>query len=142
MRKGSKISDDFSEADLCTAVTLRKDIFRKLLDHLKAGLSVDCFKFLSFHSIQRCLREYPAEFVQSKYDQALREGQDMWEDIGKAQALGKCLGNSKSWYYNMANRYGWRERVDLQSEHKGAMQVEIVNYTRAKDSASGTERGS
>jgi hypothetical protein len=110
----------------------RKKIFRELCQHLARGYSLDCFALLSDMSIKKYLKAYPNEFNQEELEDSLREGKQMWEGIGHKQARGDCLGNSRSWYYNMANRYGWREKIDIEAEHKGSLAVNIVSYASSK----------
>ena len=62
------------------------------------------------------------------------EGKDYWETLGKRQSEGTCLGNSRSWYYNMSNRYGWRDKHDVQAEHKGSVNVNVISYASKKPS--------
>lgn len=106
----------------------RKKIFEELCEHLKRGFSLDCFPALSDNSILEYTKTYPLEFPKEDLVDAQRAGKEGWEDIGRRQALGSCLGNSRSWYYNMANRYGWKDKLDIDADHKGQVQVEIVNY--------------
>lgn len=110
----------------------RRKIFKELCDHLKRGYSLDCFVPLSDFSIRKYLKLYPEEFCEEELQETLREGKVNWETIGMRQADGSCLGNSRSWYYNMANRYGWREKIDIEAEHKGQVSVNVVSYASKK----------
>lgn len=110
----------------------RRKIFKELCDHIRAGYSLDCFALLSDVSINKYLKLYPEEFCQEELHDAMRQGKQGWEDIGRKQANGSCLGNSRSWYYNMANRYGWREKLEVEAEHKGQVQVNVVSYASKK----------
>jgi len=112
----------------------RSKIFKELCDHIKSGFSLECFAPLSAPTVKKWLKTYPEEFIEEELEQAYRLGQSGWEDIGRKQATGQCLGNSRSWYYNMANRYGWREKVDIQAEHKGQVNVSVVSYASAEPS--------
>lgn len=111
----------------------REKIFKELCQHLQSGFSLDCFGPLSEVTIGKYLKEYPLEFVQEDFDSALRLGKGMWENIGKKQSTGECLGNSRSWYYNMSNRYKWSDKVDIEAEHKGQLSVQVVNYATPID---------
>lgn len=110
----------------------RKKIFKELCEHVASGFSLDCFPPLNVNSIQRYLNLFKEEFIQEELDMAMRQGKISWEEIGRRQANGQCMGNSRSWYYNMANRYGWREKIDIEAEHKGNVNVSIVNYGSRK----------
>ena len=110
----------------------RREMFLLLLKHLEKGYSLDCFEFASDDSIRKYLKTYNEEWVEEELDEARRKGKITWEGIGFRQANGECLGNSRSWYYNMANRYGWREKLDIEQEHKGQVSVNIVSYATQK----------
>lgn len=108
----------------------RVALCRRLCAHLAEGYSMECFGEISNRRLRLLIEAYKEEFPQESLDKARQTGQAAWESIGKRQADGRCLGNSRSWFYNMANRYGWRDKVDLQSETKGAISVQVVNYSR------------
>ncbi len=108
--------------------TARAKVFEDLLGHLRRGYSVDCFAALSKQAIEELLKTCPEEFVEEDLAQAHREGKANWEELGYRQAAGSCLGNSRTWYYNMSNRYGWREKSEVEAKHSGGVQVEIVSY--------------
>jgi len=108
----------------------REEIFERLLTHIRAGYSVDCFSELGTAAIEACCVKFPFEFVKEELVRAEREGKSGWEKIGRQQSTGQCLGNSRSWYYNMSHRYGWSDRVDARVEHAGSVAVEIVSYAR------------
>ncbi len=112
----------------------RIKIFKELISHISTGYSLDCFGPLSDKSIGYFLKTYPQEFVQEELDNAMRDGKNYWENIGHRQAQGSCLGNSRTWYYNMANRFGWREKIDIEAEHKGSVNINVVSYATRKDS--------
>lgn len=112
----------------------RRKLFERLLQHLAAGYSLDCFPELSEQTIGQLLKDYPSEWCEEELSDTLRHGKLYWEGVGRRQSEGTCLGNSRSWYYNMANRYGWRDKLDLNAEHKGQVEVSIVNYASTKTS--------
>ena len=89
---------------------------------------------MSPNTIKRYLEAYKEEFVQEELEDAMREGKQTWEDIGHKQATGNCLGNSRTWYYNMSNRYGWSDRQHVETEHKGAVSVNVISYATQKQS--------
>jgi hypothetical protein len=105
---------------------------RELCQHLENGFSVESFEYLSKATILELIKKYPDEFNDDDLEHARRLGRDSWERIGLRQALGDCIGNSRTWFYNMANRYGWRDKIDVESEHKGQVQVSVVSYAKGK----------
>lgn len=110
----------------------RRKIFRELCTHVAAGYSIDCFAPISDQSIRKYLKTYPEEFIEEELANAMREAKAYWEDLGKRQSNGSCLGNSRSWFYNMANRFGWREKIDIEAEHKGQVNINVVSYSTKK----------
>lgn len=131
--KGKKFAED---------ETYRREVFSNLLKHLERGYSLDCFEDASDDSIRKYLKTYKDEWNEEELRQAQRKGKSMWEDVGFRQANGQCIGNSRSWYYNMANRYGWREKLDIEAEHKGQVQVNIVSYATQQGLELDKEQGS
>lgn len=134
--KGRKLTAVERRVKVENSAIERRKVFAELLKHLQAGYSLDCFGPLSETSIKSYLKLYPKEFVWEDLEQALRDAKSGWEDLGRRQANGSCLGNSRSWYYNMVNRYGWRERHEVEAEHKGSVNVNVVSYRSNKPSES------
>lgn len=111
----------------------RAKVFQELLLHVKRGFSLDCFKKMSLTAICEALLKHPEEFDKEELEQAQREAKEGWEHIGRRQAEGTCLGNSRSWFYNMSHRYGWSDRVDVKAEVQGSLAVNIVSYASTTD---------
>lgn len=111
----------------------RYKLFESLLSHIREGYSIDCFAPLGPDAIAVAIERFPVEFDKESLYRAQREGKAGWEKIGRRQSTGECLGNSRSWYYNMSHRYGWSDRVDARVEHAGQVAVEVVNYARSKE---------
>lgn len=123
LEKARRLSEDAGE---------RRRVFLELCKHVGNGYSLDCFETLSIATIKRYLEIYKDEFVEEELEKAMRKGKLVWENIGHRQSNGTCMGNSRTWYYNMSNRYGWREKIDVEAEHKGNINVSIVSYANAK----------
>jgi hypothetical protein len=138
--KGKKLTHKEKIMKLEADKNYRRSIFKDLCAHVARGYSLDCFPSLSIVSIRLYLKTYPEEFIQEELDNSLREGKIYWEDIGSRQANGNCLGNSRTWFYNMANRYGWKERLDIEAEHKGTVNVNVVSYASQRDRDTGENK--
>jgi hypothetical protein len=132
--RGKKLTAKERRAKLESDKNERRKIFKELCEHLSRGLSLDCFSPLSEKSIKTYLNSYPEEFVEEELVEAMRKGKQYWEELGSRQANGSCLGNSRTWYYNMANRYGWREKLEVEAEHKGQVNVSVISYATQKAS--------
>lgn len=120
--------------DIYTNKELRRKVFKNLLTHVREGYSIDCYSPLSADTITLFLTKFPDEFIGTELEKALRDGKQMWEGIGIRQSDGRCLGNSRSWYYNMMNRYGWSDKAQVKQEHSGSIKVEVVNYADTSSS--------
>jgi len=131
-QKGKKFAEDSG---------YRREMFVSLLRHIEGGYSLDSFEECSDDSIRKYLKLYKEEWNEEELSQAQRKGKGLWESIGFRQANGECIGNSRSWYYNMANRYGWREKLDIEAEHKGQVQVQVVSYASQKSLDSSKDKG-
>jgi hypothetical protein len=103
-------------------------IFERLLKHIGRGLSFEGFADLSMHTIEKYLEKYPEEFNRERYQKALKKGRSWWESIGQRQTEGTCNGNSRTWYYNMSNKYGWSERQQVQADTKTSGTINIISY--------------
>ena len=132
MVKGKKVTSKDRLAKARTSAPERRKIFQELCRHISQGLALDSFRVMSLPTIEKYLRDYPEEFDRDELDEAVRVGKAFWEDIGRRQSLGTCIGNSRSWYYNMSNRYGWSERQQVDAKTEGNVQVSIVSYADSK----------
>ena len=129
-----KASIDF-EADEAA----RYKLFEDLCEHLAEGYSMESFTGCSKFRLDKLIGLFPQVFERESLDKARQMGRLSWELIGKRQADGRCLGNSRTWFYNMANRYGWRDKVDLQAETKGQLSVQVVNYSIERNDDDSTD---
>lgn len=126
--KGKKMSVRERLELLRTSKEERKIVFKEILAHVRRGRSLSCYGLIDERTIFNYIVKFPDEFIAEELDIALRDAQEGWENIGRRQAEGSCIGNSRSWFYNMAHRYKWSDRVDVTTEHKGEVKVNIVNY--------------
>ena len=126
--KGKKMGAREELALLESSSVYRRRVFKDLIAHIVKGMSIQCFSTMGEQMIFNYMTRFPEDFIASDLDKAMRDGQEGWENIGRRQAEGSCIGNSRSWFYNMAHRYKWSDRVDVTTEHKGEVKVNIVNY--------------
>lgn len=134
--KGKKVTVTERNNRLAHDQTERRRVFKSFCAHLARGYSFDSFPELSDTSIRSYIKSHPEDFIEEELNAAKRQGKAHWEEIGYRQASGSCLGNSRSWYYNMANRYGWREKIDIEAEHKGQVSVNVISYASTKQADS------
>lgn len=126
----AKLEDDKNE---------RRKLCKAFCDHLEKGFSKECFSEVTHQTVERYMKSFPQEFPAEEIEAARLRGREWWEGIGRRQANGECLGNSRTWFYNMANRYAWRERLEVEAEHKGSVNVNVVTYASKKPSQSVVE---
>lgn len=130
--KGKKIGARERAVKLREDANYRRIIFKELIEHLLRCRSIDCFYAISEETIYEFCNKYPSEFKLDEIIEAKRQAKEAWEKIGHDQSTGLCLGNSRSWYYNMSNRYGWSDKVDVKAKTEGSVSVNIVNYSSKK----------
>ena len=132
MTKGKKVTASEYKERLEADATERRQLFKELCAHLAEGLSIECFPSVSDHTLSKMFKDYPQDFDKEELSIALKKGRDWWENIGKHQANGTCMGNSRTWYYNMSNRYGWSDRQQIDSNVKGEVSVNVISYASKK----------
>ena len=134
MRK-RKIGNDiiYTRDSLRDSQKLREECFELLIEHIESGYSMDCFEFFSEPTLFEFVKIYP-EFNLPRLENSIRKAKAGWEKIGHEQATGKCIGNSRSWFYNMAHRYGWSDKVQVDANVKGNVNVSVINYSDVKPS--------
>lgn len=131
--KDKKLNATEFNAQFGSDALLRANTFRALLLHLRDGYSMDCFGPMSEKSIFEATKNHPLDFKLEEIEIALRDAKTGWERIGRQQAIGTCVGNSRSWYYNMSNRYGWSDKQKVETSGSQALNVSIVNYSKPKE---------
>jgi hypothetical protein len=127
MKKAQHLKLKFIE-QLESSKGVREKTFKELCKHVRSGYSLDCFPSVSQKTIEELLSKYPEEWIEDELVEAMREGKRGWEAIGRRQAEGTCLGNSRAWFYNMAHRYNWSEKQQIDVKTEGTLAVNIVSY--------------
>lgn len=98
-----------------------------LIEHMKKGYSFESFGAV----IGRCektlfnwLDSYP-DFLQSKKE-GTAYSRLFWEGLGIDGLRGNIPGfNATTWIFNMKNRFGWRDRHDLEHSASGNAQLQV-----------------
>lgn len=126
--KGKKLSYKERVEKIKTNASERRKVFNSLLEHLRGGLSVEAFPLINHRVIREIIKNHPLECPVEELEHAIDEGRAFWEKLGRRQADGSCAGNSRTWFYNMANRYGWSDRQHVENKHDGQVNVNIVSY--------------
>ena len=128
MAKGKKMTWREKQELFHSSADYRKEVFEGLLKHLADGYSIDCYSGFSEPTIMEAAKKYPLEFDLGAIHDAQMDGKAYWETLGKRQADGSCMGNSRTWYYNMAHRYRWSDRQQIDHNVNGQLSVNVVNY--------------
>jgi hypothetical protein len=105
-----------------------------ILEHLSGGLSVESFGGIvgvSRASIYQWEIDFP------EFSDSIKAGREasylFWERLGRAAGTGKIPGfNAAVWIFTMKNRFGWRDKTEV--EHSGSMTLEqlVVGSTKEK----------
>ena len=127
--KGKRLTYKEKLARLHASKPERVALCSRLCQHLASGFSIDSFNEITADNMRTILEAYSEDFPRDDIECAMQAGRAMWENLGYKQAAGTCLGNSRTWFYNMSNRYGWSERTESKHEHKGAVAVQVVQYS-------------
>ena len=97
---------------------------QKLIEHGREGLSFDTFSAVvgvTRQTLYNWLKVHP------EFERAKKEYEDVcklwWEKAGNAMAVGKLQGNATTWIFNMKNRFGWRDKVEV--DNGGKVEVTI-----------------
>lgn len=58
------------------------------------------------------------------FSKTAKEAKDIchgkWESMGRKMAFGDAEGNPTTWIFNMKNRFGWKDKQEV--EHSGSIQ--------------------
>ena len=110
----------------------RKEVSKKLCEHLRKGLSLHCFGPLSKNAISNYIERYPEDMNPSAIDEAYREGLMAFEELGTNAAKGHVPDfNSAAYRMIMQNKFQWVERSKTESEVT-VKPIEVVERTVVK----------
>ena len=102
--------------------------------HLRSGLSKACFAPCSTKTLARVMEDHPIDFPAEKVEPAEAAYRVFWEDIGVRGMMGKIPGfSAATWIFNMKNRFGWRDKSEL--EHRGQMEMHVKRITLVDEAA-------
>lgn len=81
--------------------------------HCNNGFSDECFVPCDMRTFRKYV-EKMNELQTKRVDEAQRKRQMFWEGMGTAGTFGHLPGfNGNAWRYNMANRFDWRDKRDV-----------------------------
>lgn len=83
----------------------RQEVFAKLCQHLREGLSMDCFPPLDKTCIAGYCKTFPLDFPADQINEAKRAGKLYWEREGKNSLHDKDF-RDKTYQFIMMNKYG------------------------------------
>lgn len=91
----------------------RQALCKAYIDHVESGLSDECFPECDPQTLRQYVADFPVDFDTNAMERASRNRQLFWEKTGRDGTVGKIKGfNSRSWQFNMANRFDWRVKSD------------------------------
>lgn len=96
--------------------TYKQEYCQKLIEHMREGLSFETFGAVIGVARDRVYvwaKKHP-EFAEAKKE-ALDLCQLFWEQLGRDGARGGIHNfNMGAWCFNMKNRFGWRDKKDVE----------------------------
>lgn len=105
-----------------------------LLEHLSKGYS-----FESFGGVVGCAKETLYNWLKAnkKFLDAKKAGETanmlFWERLGTGGAAGKIEKfNTAAWIFNMKNRHGWRDRVELSGDQYQPIQLAYMSNKKER----------
>lgn len=111
--KGNKYKEKFKTQEE------RQKLCDAWCEHLQNGYSKQSFPLCDYDTIERYVKLYPADFPADRLEKAMKINRMFWEGLGIDGTKGKINNfNASSWKYNMANRFGWRDKQDHTSDNK------------------------
>lgn len=94
----------------------RKKLLTEYLIHISSGYSDKSFTLCDMDTFVNYCNKYPNDFPTDMIEKGRRERMFFWEKIGIEGTTGKLHGyNSRSWEFNMKNRFKWSEKIELES---------------------------
>lgn len=99
-----------------------------LMAHMKEGLSFDAFGAkvnASRETLYTWTEKHPEFLDTKKRGESIARG--MYEKIGTGLALGQVSGNVTAWIFIMKNRFGWRDRQEIEHVGKDGGPIEYSN---------------
>ena len=94
----------------------RKKLLTEYLNHICCGYSDKSFTLCDMDTFVHYCKKYPNDFPTDMIERAKRERMLFWEKIGIEGTTGKIPGyNSRSWEFNMKNRFKWSEKIEVES---------------------------
>lgn len=108
----------------------RKEFCQKLIEHMEKGYSFESFAgvlgYASIGSVYRWVDKHPSFREAKKIGEAKSY---LWlESVSRGAMMGKIPNfNSTVWIFTMKNRFGWKDRHHIKSEHTHKEIKEIVH---------------
>jgi hypothetical protein len=111
----------------------RKKLLKEYIDHICKGFSDKSFSLCDMDTFLLYCAKYPNEFPTDIIEKARRERMFFWERIGIEGTTGKIQGyNSRSWEFNMKNRFRWSEKIELESRGNVVTSISFVERKSKK----------
>ena len=97
------------------------------LAHISSGYRDKSFTVCDMDTFTNYCNKYPNDFPTDMIERARRERMLFWERIGIEGTTGKIQGyNSRSWEFNMKNRFRWSEKIELESRGNIVTSISFV----------------
>lgn len=105
----------------------RKKLLNDYIEHISAGFSDKSFIPCDMDTFSEYCKRYPNDFPTDIIEQNRRKRLLFWERIGIEGTTGKLAGyNSRSWEFNMKNRFKWSEKIEVESTGNVVTSISFV----------------
>jgi hypothetical protein len=108
----------------------------ELVRHMEMGYSFESFagRIGVHRDTLYAWAEAHVEFSDAK-KVGTEKSRYFWEGLGLRAAAGVSKINPAVWIFAMKNRFGWRDRIETETEHKGGIEVVVKDWRSKKADA-------
>lgn len=112
----------------------RKKLLTEYLNHICCGYSDKSFTLCDMDTFLVYCKKYPNDFPTDMIERGRRERLFFWERIGIEGTTGKIQGyNSRSWEFNMKNRFKWSEKIEVESTGNIVTSISFVERKTGRE---------
>ena len=110
-----------------------------LISHMEGGLSFESFGGridVNEDTLYQWKHDH-LEFSEA-YKRGRLKSMLHWEEMGHDMVLAG-QGNATTWIFNMKNRFGWKDKQEIEQNNKGEININIKDYGPGHNTTTKTE---